>query len=602
MGTHAAESTFDGMMQKNAPSAEYMTFKGAKTRLPVEVIRKRGTLTVALKLFGNLDRAIIKTFSQHKSSNLYRLLAFARRYLYFLRDKGHIKFEAALCQDLPRLFQSIARRVWIDEFDAWMRARKEQLFVEEIHLFEELDAVAEFGEDTNVEEPNDDLLSEEGILQHLLEREDPSSRPGQLFSGAVNPNSMANMLTDISTALRHSVEYYIISPMEISFEKMSLRENEDSALNDTERAMAEADKGSLRARLSDQKIQRDTWVKYVQEKTKAYRREQGSRRRLISSREAKIKLGRYPENGYDDLFSGYRRLQTVWMEPVVDHIEELEKQGLSRDAITGKIPIDDALCFQWGLIYGVLLLSATVRSDVLKALTWGHMDLRNFEKARLPDHFKTSQSCQATRSGVSFRASSTRGGTMFNYTMRVLLRFTIGLPSGGTHIFRDAFITKHWETGQMTEDEKQLLATQMLTSVEVLVRFYVHLNGSDMAKKAMELSTRLIPQLRELPVHGHAMSPPTTFASNRFIALSEPGMPQEIFGECNFCAAEVQLQNRPHEALSVLNCPNCKKPVTRGEVYDPLKARPESADGNSARIKKVEKENKILRSALEKNG
>ncbi|KAJ1567760.1 hypothetical protein HK405_004848, partial [Cladochytrium tenue] len=93
--TTMSGTLYNGIMQRNSASAEYVLFEGTRTRLSAEVIRKRDALKVALQLFGKQDKAIIKTYSQHKSSNLYRLLAFVQRYLYFLRDEGHVRLDAA---------------------------------------------------------------------------------------------------------------------------------------------------------------------------------------------------------------------------------------------------------------------------------------------------------------------------------------------------------------------------------------------------------------------------------------------------------------------------------------------------------------------------
>ncbi|KAJ1567414.1 hypothetical protein HK405_006047, partial [Cladochytrium tenue] len=190
----------------------------------------------------------------------------------------------------------------IDKYDAWIRSNKKKLFASEAQLFEELDKNADFGTDMGVEGPEENVLTEDEALSNLVEMKGPAPCSVGMRQGAVNPSSMVNILTDLSTGLRHMLQYFVIALLQICYE---------DALDACDVVQLQLIGNELQAK--------------------------------------KIQLS---------------------LEPVAEFVCKCTKEdGLSREAIVKLIPVKDVLCFQWALIYGVLLLSAMVHSEVLKGLT-----------------------------------------------------------------------------------------------------------------------------------------------------------------------------------------------------------------------------------------
>ncbi|KAJ1567318.1 hypothetical protein HK405_006387, partial [Cladochytrium tenue] len=216
---------------------------------------------------------------------------------------------------------------------------------ETAQVIRDLDEFGELDDGPDPDSQDDHYLTENELLALLAEDNNTNSRI-QAPPAVVNPNSMVNMFTDIATALRHAVDFYITSPLRNQLETL------DPHAKNTEAVL-------LQMRAATEQLH--AWENFVRVITKSYRQERDSIRRETSSKEAKIRLGRYPVHGYDDLYDGYMRLKSVWMDPVVAFVCDMLRLGKSRDEIISKICVDDALCFQWGLVYGMLLLAATVR-------------------------------------------------------------------------------------------------------------------------------------------------------------------------------------------------------------------------------------------------
>ncbi|KAJ1567578.1 hypothetical protein HK405_005461, partial [Cladochytrium tenue] len=205
---------FENMMGKNSAAADSVLFHGKQCKLSADTLKKRDSLRVAMRFFAHPGLDVLTTYSSNKSSNLYRLLGSVRRYLYFLRDENLVQFDHDLCSNVALLFQSIARKVLLVKFDEWIREQKRKIYADEAHLLQDLDD----SDDLSAADRECEILTEEAMLQQLIEAEEPSVRRAITTADGVNPNSMLNMLTNIDIGLRHAMNFFGIDPLEGSFE------------------------------------------------------------------------------------------------------------------------------------------------------------------------------------------------------------------------------------------------------------------------------------------------------------------------------------------------------------------------------------------------
>ncbi|KAJ1547574.1 hypothetical protein HK405_005491, partial [Cladochytrium tenue] len=205
---------FDNMMGQNSAAADSVLFHGKQCKLSAETLKKRDSLRVAMRFFTHPGLDVLTTYSSNKTSNLYRLLGSVRRYLYFLRDENLVRFDRDLCSNVALLFQSLARKVLLVKFDEWICEQKRKIYADSAHLLHDLDDNNElFSVD-----PESDTMTEEEMLQQLIEAEEPSLRRVVTTADGVNPNSMLNMLTNIDIGLRHAMNFFGIDPLEVSYE------------------------------------------------------------------------------------------------------------------------------------------------------------------------------------------------------------------------------------------------------------------------------------------------------------------------------------------------------------------------------------------------